>query len=492
MKTCLLWYRRDLRLHDHPALHAARRAYERIVPVFVLDDALLTGRFASSSRTQFMLGCLRALDAELRQRGSGLVIRRGAPERELVELAKRAGAEAVLWTSDVSPYARGRDRRVSAALGDAGVRAEPHGGNYVIDISRPRTQAGLPHHVFSPFFRSWRAVERRSVHRAPRQLPPLPASIDAGSQPDSAQVLGLKDPAVREPMTPPGEPAARRALASWLSRGLNGYVAPENGVSRLGTSRLSPYLRWGCLSAREAEGRASQRGGPGAETWIRQLAWRDFYAHVLLMWPGNARHEFQERMRNLEWDPAADGLDSWRRGETGYPLIDAGMRQLARTGWMHNRVRLAVGSFLTKDLHVDWREGERWFERLLLDGEPAQNNGNWQWIASVGTDPAPVYRRLYNPTLQARRLDPSGEYIRENLPELRQVPLERLFEPWTMSAAEQRQAGCVIGRDYPGPVVDHKRERERALARYSAVGPARTGQTGGGRPQRPAAAQTDQ
>ena len=468
MNTCLLWYRRDLRLHDHPALSAARHAYEQVVPVFVLDDALLNGRFSSASRTQFMLGCLSALDDELRRRGSGLVIRTGAPEQILPALATEAGAEAVLWTSDVSPYARGRDRRVTEALKEAGVRAEPHGGNYIVDVSKPRTQAGDPYHVFSPFFRTWQGTERRPVHRAPTALPVLPAKLSKGKLPHSAADLGITGETVPDPITEPGEPAARRALERWLSNGISDYAQGQDRMDLEGTSRLSPYLRWGCLSAREAEERALRRGagGSGAGAWIRQLGWRDFYAHVLLMWPGNARQEFQERMRGLKWNAPEEHLPAWQRGETGYPLVDAGMRELASTGWMHNRVRLVVGSFLTKDLHVDWREGERWFERLLLDGEPAQNNGNWQWIASVGVDPAPVYRRLYNPALQGQRLDPDGDYVRRHVPELRNVPVGKLWEPWRMSETEQRQAGCRIGRDYPAPVVDHKRERERALERY--------------------------
>ncbi|HWD64868.1 MAG TPA: deoxyribodipyrimidine photo-lyase [Solirubrobacteraceae bacterium] len=467
MSTCLLWYRRDLRVHDHPALHAAGRAYERVVPVFVLDDVLLSGRFSSASRTGFMLGCLAALDGELARRGSGLVIRHGAPERVLPELAAQVGADAVLWTSDVAPYARGRDRRVTEALRTAGVRAEPHGGNYIIDISKPRTQSGDPYHVFSPFFRGWQAVERRPVHRAPAQLPALPAHLAKGSLPRTPADLGVQGQGVPDPVTEPGEAAARRALERWLSDGIAAYGDRQDGMARVGTSQLSPYLRWGCLSPREAEERAARRGEAGPRAWIRQLGWRDFYAHVLLMWPGNARHEFQERMRGLDWDPPEQHLEAWQQGETGYPLVDAGMRQLAGTGWMHNRVRLVVGSFLTKDLHVDWREGERWFERWLLDGEPAQNNGNWQWIASVGTDPAPVYRRLYNPALQGQRLDPDGEYVRHFVPELRDVPAKKLYEPWRMSESEQREAGCRIGRDYPGPVVDHKLERERALERYA-------------------------
>jgi deoxyribodipyrimidine photo-lyase len=271
------------------------------------------------------------------------------------------------------------------------------------------------------------------------------------------------------PIVAPGEPAAREAARRWLAGPLERYAERQDELAARGTSILSPYLRWGCVSALELEQRAARKDTSAATAWIRQLAWRDFYAHVLLAWPENARLEFQPRFRDLEWDDAPDRLSAWQRGETGYPLIDAGMRQLSATGWMHNRVRLAVGSFLTKDLHLDWRHGESWFERLLLDGEPAQNNGNWQWIASVGTDPAPAFRRMYNPTLQARRFDPGGRYIREWVPELAQVPDAHLAEPWTMSRDVQRQAGCVIGRDYAAPIVDHRRERQRALERYGAA-----------------------
>jgi deoxyribodipyrimidine photo-lyase len=270
----------------------------------------------------------------------------------------------------------------------------------------------------------------------------------------------------------PGESAARGAARRWLSGPIDDYAGRQNGIARLGTSKLSPYLRWGCLSPLELERRAEVRGGAGAAAWIRQLCWRDFYAHVLLHWPENLVQAFQARLRTLEYDTDEERLQAWKEGRTGYPLVDAGMRELACTGWMHNRARLIVGSFLTKDLHLDWREGELWFERLLLDGEPAQNNGNWQWIASVGTDPAPAYRRMYNPTLQGRRFDPRGEYVRAWLPELADVPDEKVLEPWTMTKAEQRAAGCTISLDYPAPIVDHSRERRRALARYGAAAAA--------------------
>src|SRR4051812_34257617 len=463
--TAIVWFRRDLRLHDHPALVTALREHERVVPLFVLDDALLDGRYRSPARVAFMLGCLRALDEGLRERGSALVVRHGRPEREVPDVARETGADTVFWTSDVAPYARARDGRVTEALREHGVAARPQGGGYLVDPSKPRTGQGAPYTVFSPFHRAIAQAGRRTVHRAPAALPPLPSGLRRGRLPAA--------PAGRpaEPVAEPGEPAARRALERWLDTGLDRYAERQDAMGRDGTSVLSPYLRWGCLSARECEERARRRGGEGATAWTRQLAWRDFFAHVLLLFPGVVELEFQERYRRrLEWVADGEGVDAWREGRTGFPLVDAGMRQLARTGWMHNRARLVTGSFLTKDLHADWRVGERHFARLLLDGEPAQNNGNWQWIASTGVDPAPYFRRLFNPTLQQRKFDADGAYVRRWVPELEGVPDARLAEPWTMSAAEQRSAGCRIGADYPEPIVDHAAERRVALERYRAAG----------------------
>jgi deoxyribodipyrimidine photo-lyase len=467
--TAIVWFRRDLRLHDHPALIAACADHERVIPLFVFDDQLLHGRYAGPARARFMLGCLRALDGALRELGSGLVVRHGTPEDEVVAVAGETGARAVLWTSDVAPYARRRDREVTAALQGAGVEAEPHGGGYLVDPSRPRTQGGKPYTVFTPFWRSIAELERRPVHHAPTALPPLPPGLRKGRLP-SATALDIDNSEVPEPVVEPGEAAARVALERWLRADLDRYADRHDALSDPGTSVLSPYLRWGCLSARECEDRAQHHGGAGAAAFIRQLAWRDFYAHQLLMYPKNVGQEFQERYRHgLQWADDAEALAAWKAGETGYPLVDAGMRQLARTGWMHNRARLVVGSFLTKDLHIDWREGERHFARLLLDGEPAQNNGNWQWIASVGADPAPYFRRLFNPMLQQRKFDPDGHYVRTWVPELADVPDAKLTEPWTMSEDEQDAAGCVIGTDYPAPIVDHAHEREVAKQRYGAA-----------------------
>jgi deoxyribodipyrimidine photo-lyase len=464
--TALVWFRRDLRIHDHPALHGALRRHDRVVPVFVLDRALMAGRYASPARIAFMLGCLRELRGALRERGGGLVVRDGEAAAELVALAHEVGAGAVLWASDVGPYAQARDRRVTAALEAAGVEARPQPGTFCADVSQPRTGKGTPYTVFTPFWRAHAGLPRRPVHGAPRSVPALPSGLATGTIPSLA-ALGLEDD-VPEPAATAGERAARAALRRWLDGPIDRYAERHDDLAG-GTSVLSPHLRWGTLSAREVEARATARGGAGAAAFVRQLAWRDFYAHVLLLHPDNTRRAFQERFRSLEWADDDEGLQAWKDGRTGYPLVDAGMRQLARTGWMHNRARLVVGSFLTKDLHQDWRAGERWFARKLLDGEPLQNNGNWQWIASTGVDPAPSFRRIFNPTLQGRKFDPDGVYIRRWVPELADVPVARIHEPWRMTAEEQRVAGCVVGHDYPHPIVDHRVERERAIERYRAV-----------------------
>lgn len=461
----IVWFRRDLRVHDHPALATAAAA-GRVVPVFVLDDRLLAGRHAGAPRVAFMLGCLRELDRELAARGAGLVVRHGRPEDVLPSLAAEAGAGTVAWTSDVSPFALRRDRAVGVALGAAGVRAAPRGGNYCADVSQPRTKTGKPMTVFTPFWRCWEQLERRAVLPAPRVVEPVPG-IDPGALPD-APVLADALPA---PFCLPGERAARKVARAWLEGPVDEYADRRDELSG-GTSGLSAYLRWGCISPRELEHRACERETAAGAAFVRQLAWRDFYAHVLLRFPSNLRLEYQARYRDLPWDDDPALLAAWQEGRTGYPIVDAAMRQLAASGWMHNRARMVAGSFLTKDLHQDWRAGEAWFARLLLDGEPAQNNGNWQWIASTGVDPAPYFRRIFNPVLQQERFDPDGRYVRRWVPELLHVPDRRLARPWTLTAREQTEAGCVIGRDYPGPIVDHAIERRVALDRYRSSGRA--------------------
>ena len=457
----VLWLTRDLRLHDHPALRAALDADDVVVPVFCFDDRLLKGRHASGPRTQFMLESLEDLKERL---DGNLVIRHGDPEHELVALAGEVGAGEVHFTADSGPFARRRMERVWRALQKEGVEPHAHPGLHAVDdLTKLRTKNGKPYTVFSPFHRNWLQTPRRELIGRPRKLPKLPSGLAKGSIPALAD-LGLEQE-VSDPL-PGGESAARERLAEFLKSDVNSYTDNHDALGRDRTSRLSPYLHFGCLSPREIEERLP--GGQGAEAFRRQVCWRDFYHHVLREFPRNARSEFQERYRGtISWSYAEKRFDAWREGRTGYPLVDAAMRQLLREGWMHNRARLVVGSFLTKHLGIDWRWGERWFMRLLIDGDEANNNGNWQWIASVGVDPQPFFRRIYNPTLHMERYDPEGRYVRRYVEELRDVPDEYLREPWTMPDEVQREAGCVIGEDYPEPIVDHREAREAAFERYS-------------------------
>jgi deoxyribodipyrimidine photo-lyase len=367
------------------------------------------------------------------------------------------------FSADAGPFGRRRQRQVKEALEAEGVAVHPHPGLFAVDRLGPiRTQAGDPYTVFTPFYRNWSSQPRREVLAVPRALSGTPPNLAAGRLPALAD-LGL-DQEVAEP-APGGERAGRAALRRFLDGPVDGYDAGRDDLAGDSVSRLSPYLHFGCVSAREIEHRLAP--GAGADAFRRQLCWRDFYAHVIGHFPANARSEFQQRYRGtIRWSRAQKRFEAWREGQTGFPVVDAGMRQLRREGWIHNRARLLVGSFLTKDLGIDWRWGERWFMRLLLDGDEASNNGNWQWIASVGVDPQPAYRRIYNPGRQQRRFDPDGVYVRRYVPELERVPDRYLAEPWTMPDEVQREAGCRIGHDYPEPIVDHAVARREALERY--------------------------
>ena len=463
----LVWFRRDLRLHDLPAL-ATAVGEGPVVPCFVFDDRLISrGRFRSPGRTGFMLGCLAELRESLRALGSDLHLRRGDPAEVLVELAGEAGATRIQFTRDVNPWATARDREVAGKLAEAGVEAVAHPGGYIVDDPGAIVSGkGTPYTVYSPFAKAWQQVERREMVAAPEAIEPVPG-LDPGELP-TCEELGLgPDPATTS--FEPGEKAARAAAKAYLNGGLKRYGELRNNPAG-GSSRLSPYIRWGALSPLELEVKMGLREGKGPRVFRSELAWREFYASVIENFPYVVREEFQERYRGtLDWQSDERLLEAWKQGQTGYPLVDAGMRELLTDGWMHNRVRMVVASFLTKDLHIDWREGEKWFMECLIDGDMASNNGGWQWVTSVGTDPAPYFQRMFNPMTQQERFDPDGTYVRRWVPELAQVPDERLVRPWKMSEAEQEEVGCVIGRDYPVPIVDHAEERRFAVERYRAA-----------------------
>jgi deoxyribodipyrimidine photo-lyase len=469
-RRAIVWYRRDLRVADHPALLDALDAADEVVPVFILDDRLLFGRTSGANRRAFLHGALGALDADLRERGGRLFFGRGRPLRVLRDALRETGASSVWCTRDLTPYARRRDERVGRALDHLGIEFHQRPGNYLTDPDRIATEAGSPFRAFTPFSKAARAAGWRGpldapdAVRTPRQvtgLGTLPPERDFRT--DGAATTFAPDPA--------------RALARlrWFGRTrADRYGGDRDLPAEDATSKISPYLRLGLVSPHQAAA-VVDRGGHatgGRRAYVDELLWRDFYAYVLYHFPYSAWEDLRPEFTGLEWERDPDGLRAWKEGRTGYPIVDAGMRQLAAEGWMHNRARMVTASFLTKDLLIHWREGALHFMRLLVDGDLASNNGGWQWAASTGTDAQPYFRVL-NPVTQGRRFDPSGAYVRRWVPELARVDQAKVHAPWTMTPAEQEAAGVVIGRDYPTPIVDHARARRRALARFEA---ARTAQ----------------
>jgi deoxyribodipyrimidine photo-lyase len=457
----VLWFRRDLRLHDHPALQAAIEAGP-VAPLFVLDPALLRGRWASPNRTAFLLASLRELDAALRERGARLHVRFGRPAEVVPRFAAEVAAADVFVSRDYSPYARRRDAAVARALEAAGIRFHARRGTLVHEPEDVRGAAGQPLSVFTPFFRAWSALPLRAVLPAPGRIPS--ASAEPGTIP---QLASLSLPPAVDALPPAGEAAARARLERFLAGPVCAYAETRDRLDLGGTSRISQDLHFGLLSPLEVVTRA--RAVPcDAGKFVAEVAWREFYHHILWHHPRVLREPFQPAFAAIPWRNAPADFEAWAAGRTGYPVVDAAMRELLATGYMHNRARMIVASFLTKDLLLDWRLGEAHFMRHLVDGDVANNDGGWQWAASVGTDAQP-YFRIFNPVAQSKKFDPEGAFIRRWLPELRRVPDRYLHEPWTMPADVQQAAGCIIGRDYPAPIVDHHAARARALAAYEAV-----------------------
>lgn len=449
MPVAIALFTRDLRVHDNPVLHAALRDAGHVVPLFVLDEGILGAGAVSPNRARFLSDCLADLDGSLRSRGAALIVRRGDPVTEVARLATQLAATQVHVAADVSGYAQRRQRRLAKALGR---RLEVHDGVVTIVPPGAITPAGRDHFaVFTPYLRQWEVQPRRAVLPAPAVVR-LPQGVASGRPPCPADIC----PGSPSPQLPPGgETAARRRMQSWLNTGLPHYAQQHDDLAAEATSRLSPYLHFGCLSATELAYQVSQRAGPSTQPFLRQLAWRDFYHQVLAARPQAATREY--RTRNDPWRHDQDVLDAWCAGRTGYPVVDAGMRQLAREGYLPNRARLIVASFLVKSLYQDWRLGARHFAHLLADADIANNAMNWQWIAGTGNDTRP--NRVLNPLRQAERFDPRGDYVRRYLPELAGVEGATVHRPWALPRLQRRRL------DYPQPIVD-LREAAQRLRRF--------------------------
>jgi deoxyribodipyrimidine photo-lyase len=445
IETALVLFNRDLRVHDHPALAAAAKA-ERTVPLFVFDERLLRSRIAAPNRVAFMLEALRALDEGLRKAGGRLFVRQGDAVRQAIAVAREGGATQLHVSADWSAYAQAREKRLARACEEERIEFVAHPGVTVVPPGTVTPTGGDHFKVFTPYHRAWSGLPLRELAPVPRKLS-APPKLKAGRLP---KLESLVEGHTSPKRLPGGETEGRTRMRAFLRDGLGGYEEGHDDLPGDNTSRLSAYIRWGCVSPLELTREAGERRGGAA--FVRQLCWRDFHHQVLAATPSLPRRDY--RPRHDRWSRSKRALEAWQQGKTGYPLVDAAMRQLAEEGFMHNRARMTVASFLCKDLYIDWRLGAWHFWDLLTDGEIANNAGNWQWVGGTGNDTRP--NRVLNPVRQAERFDPGGEYVRRYLPELGSVQGKAIFRPWLAEGFERL--------DYPEPLVDH----DEAVAAFRA------------------------
>lgn len=438
------WFRRDLRLTDNTALHSALSHSEEIIPVYILSDWKKEHLWTGEKRQKFLSECLTSLSANLDHLGGALIIRQGNTVVELLKLVQETGAEAIYLNEDVDPFGQGIEEQLKK---ESSVPVHTYQDIALHQVDEVLKGDGTPYRVYTPFSKRWLPLDKKKPVGRPKSLKtpknifslPLPSletwKIDAG---DCETVPG-------------GEKEARQRMKEALSKRVSNYNDTRNIPSVPGTSRLSQDLRWGTLSIRELYQKALQCG---SEQYLKELAWREFYFQILHHFPEVLELEFNADWRGLPWDEPGEQFEAWKSGQTGFPIIDAGIRELLKTGFMHNRVRMIVAMFLTKDLHLDWRLGEQFFAQHLLDGEIASNNGGWQWSAGTGADAAP-YFRIQNPWSQTKRFDTKGEYIKRWVPELSETDPKLFLAP--------PEDGQAIAQSYPGPIVDHSDERKRTL-----------------------------
>ena len=462
----LVWFRRDLRDFDHAALYQALKQARQVVCAFIFDREILDALAdPADRRVEFIHASVSELQQALQRRGGGLVVRHGIARDEIVRLAAEIQADAVFFNHEDDPAALARDAAVEAALKRCSIAVHHAKDCVIFEREEVLTAAGTPFSVFTPYKNAWlRAL-------APFYLQAYPVDAYADRLAAQSSVIpGLQDMGfvasnLRELKLPSGMSGGARLFGDFLQR-IDRYQETRDFPAVKGPSYLSVHLRFGTVSIRQLAAAAWQQGGRGAQTWLSELIWRDFYHQILWHRPDVAAgHAFKMQFDALPWPNPPGHFAAWCEARTGYPLVDAAMRQLNQTGYMHNRLRMVAASFLTKDLLVDWRLGERYFADKLIDFDLAANSGGWQWAASVGCDAQPWFR-IFNPVTQSERFDAQGAFIRRYLPELARVPDRYLHAPWTLPAAEQQRTGCVIGRDYRMPIVDHAVQRALALALF--------------------------
>jgi deoxyribodipyrimidine photo-lyase len=481
----LVWLRRDLRVDDNAALHHALRSAGKVWCAFVFDSTLLDPLPRADRRVEFIRDSLAGLDAQLRAlalshgiEGVSLIVRHGPVLQELPALAARLGVQAVFASHDDDPYALSRDRAVRGALAELGIALHTSKDHVVFERDEVMTAAGTPYGVFTPYKTAWLrkvdddALRGHAVARHAAALAPLPAGIEGGVP--ALGTIGFAPTNLHQLQLPTGSDGAEELLQEFLLERIDRYAQARDFPAVKGPSYLSTHLRFGTISvrrlAREAWQRA-QAGSAGAQTWLSELIWRDFYHQVLHHHPHVVGHAYRPEYDRIAWERGKDAdalFGAWCEGRTGYPIVDAAMHQINQTGYMHNRLRMVVASFLTKDLGIDWRRGEAYFALHLNDFDLAANNGGWQWASSSGCDAQP-YFRIFNPVSQSRKFDPAGRFIRRYLPQLAALPDALVHAPWEARPVDLQAAGIVLGRDYPLPVVDHASARQRTLERYAVV-----------------------
>ena len=471
--AALVWLRRDLRLDDHAALYHALKQHRRVYVAFIFDRDILAPLPRQDRRVEFIRESLVELDTQLQAHGGALIVRHDHPREAIPAIARNLGVTDVYCNRDYEPTAILRDRDVSATLALSGITMHSYKDQAIFEMDEVLTQAGKPFTVFTPYKNAW--YKKAALTNTDFFVRPYPVSHYlhhlAGSPlangiPTLADI-GFEATDLAQIGVIPGMSGGRDRVEDFFTR-IDNYKIARDFPAIKGVSYLSVHLRFGTVSIRELAGRAWRTGGDGAIGWLNELIWRDFYFAILHHFPHTLGHAFKSAFDAVQWESVPDWHAAWCHGRTGYPLVDAAQRQLLKTGWMHNRLRMVSASFYTKDLGLDWRDGEAWFAQWLLDFDLSANNGGWQWSASTGCDAQPWFR-IFNPITQSEKFDPHGKFIRRYLPELANVPDKYIHAPWTMSTDTQTSCGVQIGRDYPHPIVDHAEARQRTLARFKSA-----------------------
>jgi deoxyribodipyrimidine photo-lyase len=472
-RPALVWLRRDLRLTDHAALYHALRHHTCVYVVFVFDRDILDPLPRQDRRVEFIRESLVELDTGLRQHGGALMVLHGQPRACIPALARELDVSAIYSNRDYEPTAVLRDRDVAQTLAQDGIGFHCFKDQVIFECDEVLTQAGKPFTVFTPYKNAW--LKKASLNDGDFYVRPYPveaylshlapiAHTTRGKGIPTLSELGFEPTDLSTIGVIPGMRGGQERIEDFFTR-IDRYKDARDFPAIKGVSYLSVHLRFGTVSIRQLAGRAWREGSAGALGWLSELIWRDFYFAILHYFPHAIGHAFKPAFDAVSWDHHPDWHEAWCGGATGYPLVDAAQRQLLKTGWMHNRLRMVSASFYTKDLGLDWRHGEAWFAQWLLDFDLSANNGGWQWSASTGCDAQPWFR-IFNPVTQSERFDPQGKFIRRYVPELTNVPDKYIHAPWTMPAEIQANCGVVIGRDYPAPIVDHAEARQRTLARF--------------------------